>query len=154
MNRLVVVCAVGLAAFATGACGGEPPSTLESAVAEPLTGTTCEQLALEVGDQVDAKMLEIADGPEDRYESRAVRSRAWRVVIFQNLNARLRELDIRDDCHTEEMLEMAETRFSDELVARAGDYLYDAAGFDPDETWTYEEWRDEVHLDLGIIDGE
>jgi hypothetical protein len=128
---------------------------MESAVAEPLTETTCEQLAFEVGDQVDTKMLEIADGADDTNgESRASRSRQWRVVIFQNLNARLRELDIRDECHTDEMLAMMEIRFSDALVERSGDYLNDAVGEDPNETWTYDEWREEVSTDPSIIDGE
>lgn len=136
------------------ACAGEPVSTLESAVAAPLVGTACEELAFEVGDQVDAKMLEIADGAEGTNgESRAVRSKHWRVVIFQNLNARLRELDIRDDCGAEAMFAMIETRFSPELIERAGDYLYDVTP-GTDQAWTYAEWRDEAVGDLRIIDGD
>lgn len=129
---------------------------MESAVPEPLTGTTCEELAHEVGDQIDAKMLEIADGPpDDNGESRAVRSKAWRVVIFQNLNARLRELGIRDECGAEEMFEMAEGRFSDELIERAGDHLYDTnPGDGVPRSWSYEEWREEALIDISVIDGE
>ncbi|HSK22694.1 MAG TPA: hypothetical protein VK906_05945 [Egicoccus sp.] len=143
--------------FLLAGCGGEPVPTLESAQADPLTGTTCEQLAAEVGSQLDAKMLEVMDGPSDTNgESRAARSWAWRVVIFQNLNAHLRELGIRDDCEAERMFDLMEGEFSPEFVERVGDYLWDQPdGTDEvTTTWSYDEWRESALQDLRIIDGE
>lgn len=152
-TRCAVASCVALFLLLGTACS-EPEPTLLSAEAPPLEGTTCDELAVEVGEQLDEKMLEIADGAADvNGESQAVRNRAWQVVIFQGLNERLRDLDIRDECETESMFALAETRFSPELKERAGDLLYDRQ-VGSDETWTYDEWREDALTHLRIIDDE
>lgn len=49
------------------------------------------------------------------------------------------------------MLDMAEARFSDDLIATAPDYLYDP-NYGEEPSWTYEEWRENLRDHLGAIE--
>lgn len=71
------------------------------------------------------------------------------VLLSARANDYLKELGLHDSCDVPEFLDAAEAELSPQLRDGVGGALYD--GVPPA---TYEEWKSEVTLMLGIIDAE
>lgn len=115
--------------------------------------STCDDLGGELGERLDGSLLTLIDGASDSGgESLSVRARATAIAHFHALNDRLQALDMRDDCDAESIFSQAEDEFSPRLRREVGGTLWDPDPSSPDETWTYEEWREFALTNLGIID--
>ena len=156
-SATTVVITVALLCLMTGCMTfGQPAPTTCDGISSELggcdadrpafSGETCEEIGREFGTQLDAKSLEIYNGPEDPEESKSVR--AWHVTVtaISLANKRLRDLDIVGECDAGDFMAAAEPAFSEELVDKAGTYLFD------NEPHTYAEWRAEVMKYLQVID--
>ena len=114
------------------------------------TATDCLGIGREFGAHMDDRTLGIIEGPEAvDGEARSVRLRQATVLLSARANDHLRELGLHASCDVPEFLGAAEAEFSHQLREGVGDALYDGA-----PAATYEEWKSEVTLMLGIIDAE
>ena len=124
-----------------GGCDEEQPE---------FTATDCAGVGREFGALLDERTLAILEGPEAvSGEARSVRLRQAMVLVSARANDHLREQGIHADCDVPEFLEAAESQFSAAVRDGVGIALYDGA-----PPATYEEWRSELTLMLGIIDAE
>ena len=109
-------------------------------------GTTCEDIALELGAQLNDQLLAIVNGPDDPEESKATRVRHRESVAVSLANNYLREEGLIRECAADQFLETAEQEFSDEFRAVMGGYISDGP------PGTYEEWRQQLRAYLEMID--
>lgn len=114
------------------------------------TARDCPAVGREFGIMVDERTVEIIQGPEAvAGEARSVRLRQAIVLVSARANDHLKELGIHASCDVPAFLEAAEAEFSPSLRDGVRDALYDGA-----PAATYDEWRSELTLMLGIIDAD
>lgn len=124
-----------------GGCDEEQPE---------FAATDCSGVGRELGAYLDDRTRRIIEGPDAvDGEARSVRLRQAMVLLSARANDYLRELGLHASCDVPEFLAAAEAEFSPQLRDGVGDALYD--GVPPA---TYEEWKSELTLMLGIIDAE
>lgn len=155
---LLAVLAVTGAVLATGAWqgGGDPNAVCEGVSAEvggcdadqpTYTALTCEGVGQEFGTELDRRVVAIINGPaRANGESQAVRAGQAMGLVTVRANQHLRDRGMVKACGVDEFMRAAEARFSPELKARAGDYLYDST------TRPYAEWLADVRRTVGVID--
>ena len=110
--------------------------------------TTCDEIAREFGSQVNQRLVAIYIGPEDRELSKAVRATQYLTVAASLANLRVRNLGLIKECSAGPFVDVAETEFSDELRAHAGEIMTDG---DP---VSYDAWRDELVALMALLDLE
>lgn len=113
------------------------------------TATTCTEVGLEYGTQLNGRLLQIYRGPElVTGESRAVRASHVMSLTTSLANLHLRRIGIVAACGVDEFLAGAEQDFSPELKAQAGKYLDDGREVD------YATWLAALRGLVQIIDME
>ena len=110
--------------------------------------TECATIADEFGRQLEAKVLQIVDGPESAEESKAVRVGAVTVVTASLANRHIRRQGLIRECDAETFVADAETAFSERFRSTIGGYLHDGPVVD------YQTWRSTLVTKLGILDVE
>lgn len=124
-----------------GGCDEEQPE---------FAATDCAGVGREFGTYLDERTRQIIEGPEAvGGDARSVRLRQAMVLLSARANEYLRDTDLHASCDIPEFLAAAEAQFSPQLKDRVGTALYDGA-----PPATYEEWKSELTLMLGIIDAE
>jgi hypothetical protein len=112
--------------------------------------TDCSGVGREFGAYLDDRTLQVIEGPDAvGGEARSVRLRQAMVLLSARANDYLRELGLHASCDVPEFVTAAEAEFSPELREGVGDALYDGA-----PPATYEDWKSELQLMLGVIDAE
>lgn len=110
----------------------------------------CAGVGREFGVYLDDRTRQIIEGPEAvGGEARSVRLRQAMVLLSARANDYLRERRLHATCDVPEFLSAAEAEFSPQLREGVGDALYDGAPLA-----TYDEWKSELTLTLGVIDAE
>lgn len=130
-------------------CGGVPADIGGCSSARPsFSATTCAELAAEWGDDVDRRIVAIIDGPKSvDGKAKSVRNYEALVLASTVLSLRLDALGLLPSCDMAEFWPIAQTRFSPELQAGAGDVLYDG-----DPASTYDQWLEATKQIIGLID--
>lgn len=124
-----------------GGCDEQQPS---------FAATDCAGVGREFGALLDDRARDIIEGPEVvDGEARSVRLRQAMALLSGRANDYLRETGLHAGCDVPEFLAAAEAEFSPQLTDGVGGALYDSA-----PPATYEEWRSELVLMLGVIDAE
>lgn len=112
--------------------------------------TDCSGVGREFGAYLDDRTRQIVAGPDAvEGEARSVRLRQAMVLLSARANDYLKEHGLHASCDVPEFLAAAETQFSEELRRGVEDAFYDGA-----PRATYDEWKRELMLMLGIIDAE
>jgi len=122
-----------------GGCAPDRPS---------FAATTCDEIAREFGSQVNQRLVAIYNGPEERELSKAVRATQYLTVAASLANLRVRNLGLIKECAAGPFVDVAETEFSDDLRAHAGEIMTDG---DP---VSYDVWRDELLNLMALLDLE
>lgn len=122
-----------------GGCDADRPT---------FTGRTCSEVAKEFGLQLDRRLVEIHTGPDSATASKAVRAGHYTSVAASLANLQLRRAGQIKECSAGAFVNEAESVFSSELRAHAGELLHDG---DP---VTYLAWRKTIVDMMSIIDME
>ncbi len=111
--------------------------------------TTCAGAGKEFGEQLDARLRPIFQGPAELGgESRAVRAGHTISLTLSLANLHLRRSGIIAQCDADEFMAAAEAQFSAELKRDAGSYLDDGPAV------AYDVWLDTLKSMATIIDLE
>jgi hypothetical protein len=123
-----------------GGCASDRPT---------FSTTTCAGVGTEFGEQLDARLRPIFQGPADvGGESRAIRAGHTISLTLSLANLHLRRSGIIAQCDADEFIAAAEAQFSAELKRDAGSYLADGPAV------SYEVWLDTLKSMATIIDME
>lgn len=155
--------AVLMAAVLLAACSGMPISetpansfcndiSAEVGGCDPdapaFSGTTCDELAIEWGREVDRRLTEIIEGSAVvDGEQRSARAHKALVLPTLLVSARIRELGLTPACDADAFAATAEDSFGATLREGVGGVLYDG-----EPQVTYEQWRDEMVRTLDAIE--
>jgi hypothetical protein len=152
-----------VAALASASCnsvGPTPPPTICNGISSEaggcdasrhvFTATTCADLAKEWGTALDAAVVAVLRGPTvvDN-QGQGVLIKQKMVITSNDLNERLRTLNLRASCDVPEVLKLGEAQFSPELRDGVGKSM-----FDGNPPATYEEWRADLLRTIQVIDDE
>ena len=112
------------------------------------TSSTCADLAREWVTVLDPAVVAILDGPDGvNNDGRSVRLKRAVVITTLDMNTRLRELELQEDCDAPEFMAVAVPLFSDKVRSGAGNALWNG-----NPPATFEEWLDDVRRTLRVID--
>lgn len=99
-------------------------------------GTSCSDLALEWGHDVDRRIVGLMNGPAGvEGKARSVRNTDVLVLTSLVVTYRLDALGLRASCNMDEFWPIARQQFSAEVKAGAGSILWDADPVVPFEDW-------------------
>jgi hypothetical protein len=99
-------------------------------------GTSCPDLAVEWGRDVDRRIVGLIDGPAGvDGKARSVRNTDVLVLTSLVVTYRLDALGLRTSCNMDEFWPIARQQFSPEVKAGAGRILWDASPVVPFEDW-------------------
>ena len=138
-----------LAADPAEACNGIPRRVGGCDRDQPrFTATTCAGAGEQFGTEVDRRALAIIDGPPSPVDSHASRIMLMTFLVAARAEQHLIASGLRGECSVDEFMAGAESRFSPDLKARVGDFLYDA----PAGSYTYEDWLASLRRTVAIIE--
>ncbi len=154
MKRILIVASflavgavvVGLLALRPDSCDGLPRSIGACDSDRPeFTGTTCQEVALEWGTEMNERVLTVIGSPE------TVRGQSWssrlydvETLVSQLANLHMRETGLTPDCDAGDFLTRGAMMFSDEVREDVGDFMYDG-----NPVVEYEEWKSRL---VGWVD--
>ena len=162
--RLLPMAWAMVVAVVTVSCGMPPASAPSQMVCDGISselggctatrheykGTTCEEVAKEWAAVLDGAVLAVINGPASVAEQgRSVRMKQAIIITTVDADRHLESLDLAGGCDAPAFLATGEPLLSPELRSGVGGAMYDG-----DPLVGYQEWLDDVHKVVAVIEDE